>query len=92
MEQLAQSEQVDDVLRFDHARSGARQAKAVEQIGFDVQVREQQIVLEHVAQSPLLGRQIDAPCAIEKRFTVDDDVAALRMRGAGERVDDTGLA
>src|SRR5262252_7837683 len=77
---------------FDHSLAVGRAAKAVIKVRLDVQMREQQIVLEHVAEPPTLRRHVDAALTVEERGLVDDDAAPLRPGDAGERVDKTGLA
>jgi hypothetical protein len=67
-------------------------ALAVEQVRLDVHVREQQRVLEHVADSPPVERHVDAARRVEQRLAVDADRAARGSKDAGDRVDDAGLS
>src|SRR5262249_13316778 len=58
----------------------------------DPKVREEKVVLEHVAEAAMLRRDVDAAGAVEERRTVDGDAAALRAGDAGESVHEAGLA
>src|ERR1700716_2378116 len=55
-------------------------------------MREEQIVLEDVAEPPPFRRKIDAPIAVEERLAVHDDAAAQWSRDPGQRIDQARLA
>ncbi len=78
--------------RIDDARSSRRAMQSVQQVGFDVEVRKKQPILEYVAEASLVRRQVDAASAVEQRLAVDDDASALRTADARDRIDDAGLA
>src|SRR2546428_1457467 len=92
VQQRPQTEELDDVLRIDDARRRRRSMISVQKIGRDVQVREEQIVLEDVAEPPPFRREIDAAIAGEERFAVDEDAPAPWPGDSRQRIHQTRLA
>ena len=92
LQQRPEAEQLDDARLVDDAILRRAQPLAVEQVRFHVHVREQQRVLEDVADASLFGRQIDASRGVEQEHVVDADVTAQRLGDPGDGVDHAGLA
>ena len=53
---------------------------------------KQAILLEYIAQSPMLRRQIDALVAVEQHHAADDDAPSVWALQPRQHVDDGGLA
>ena len=78
LQQRVQAEQLDDARFVDETILGRVQPLSIEQIRFDVHVREQQRILEHVTDPALVRRHVDAFRHIEQRHVVDADGSARR--------------
>src|SRR5262249_28583570 len=61
-------------------------------VALDRQVREQRVLLEHVADCALLGPAVDAPVAVEPDLAVRSDQPARRLRQSGDRAQHRRLA
>ena len=96
-QQRLQAQQGHDFREIDVAAAAAGAPFAVAQVAAHRQVREQPRVLEDVADTALLGRDIDAARGIEQHGVIDADHAAVRAQQArdhlqGRRLAATGAA
>ena len=76
--------------KADGATDSAR--RAVQEVAAHRQMRKQQAILKHVADAPLLRRQVDAEGGIEQHLAIDHDAPAVRGKQPGNRIDHAGLA
>ncbi len=65
---------------------------SVAEVAGDVEVREQQRVLEHVADATPLRRQRDPPCRVVQHRAVERDPAAIRRDEPRDQLDERRLA
>src|SRR5204863_4063071 len=93
VEQLADAEQIDDIVKVRRAPFPRRGEPATEQqVLPDGQVRKQPALLEDIADPASVGRDADAALAVEQHRVVEDDAPPPRPEQPGDRIDDGGLA
>ena len=96
LEQRRKVEQGDDLVEIRPALGGGREPAAEDEVTPHAQVRQQQPVLEHVADAPLLGGEVDACRAVEQQALADGELnpgalatlAAPRLRATPEQLCD----
>src|SRR5262249_58968206 len=85
-------EKLDDLVLVDEVLGRVTQPLAVEEVRLHVEVREEQGVLEHVADPAQLGWQVDSTRAVEETLAVDHDRTALRRADSRDGIHQAGLA
>src|SRR5579871_5146350 len=91
-EQAVQLQYLDNTVEIDDACLGRPSLPAVQQVSSSGQVREQEMILENIADATLLGRQVNAGGAVEEKAVAELDSTGVGAAQTGEHAQDTGLA
>src|SRR5579862_5097902 len=66
--------------------------RAIEKIAADGVMREEPAFLEHIAEPPLLGRQVDVARGIEQHHVADRNPSTIGPQETRKRIDEAGFA
>jgi hypothetical protein len=84
--QLADAEALQELIRLRPV------PRAEAHVPEHVEVREERVLLEQVADAAMLGRDVAAPLGVEQYYLVDADRSRLRPQQAGNDAERRGLA